>query len=263
MKRFLFRTARKLLAPSWLTSGDGELVGYSLDLLKDAFLERLRLGHLARFPENGPNGETAPSDALAAMGQDRRVIRGINEADADYAVRLKAYLDDRRKAGSPFMLMKQLAGYMGAGTSFRTVDMRGNWYSRSSAGVETSSLNAGNWTWDDSDATRWSRFWVIIYPGAVWTATTDDYGDVGLEWAELNHVWGLSATPDQIAAVRHIINDWKPAGTRCVEIVVALGANSFDPTAPEPDGTWGRWSTIVDGVAVPNRLTTARYLGGA
>lgn len=263
MRRPTFRTIRQFLAPTWLTSGEGELLGYALDLLKDGFLERLRLGHLARFPENGPNGETAPADALVAMGQDRRVVRGISETAAAYAVRLKAYLDDRKKAGSPFMLMKQLAGYMGAGTSFRTVDVRGNWYSRSSAGVETSSLDSGNWDWDGADLTRWSRFWVVIYPGSVWTDTADDYADVGLNWAEADHVWGLSATPDQIAAVRHIINDWKPAGTRCVEIIVALNAATFDPTAPEPDGTWDRWTKIVDGVAVPNRLSTGRYLGGA
>lgn len=257
-----FRALRKRLTPAWLHTGDGELVGYSLDLIKDAFVTRAFLALLYGYPQNGPNGETAPADALAKMGLDRRVIRGISETDAAYALRLRQYLTDRRTCGNPFTLMKVLAAYVGTGSSFRTVDVRGNWYSRSAAGVETSSLDTGNWNWDGITS-RWARFWVVIYPPAgLWDESTNDWGDAGLDYKDIGLAWGSTMHPTQASTIRFLVKDWKPAGTRCVEIIVAFNGSTFDPTAPEPDGTYGRWSKTVDGVRVASRLSTARYLGG-
>jgi hypothetical protein len=185
-----FRKSRKSLTATWLTEGEGDLVGYSLDLVRDAFMRRIELGLLARLPQNDPTGATTPpDDAMAAIGRDRRLVKGINETNQDYAARLLTWLDDRKRAGNPFMLMQQLAAYCGAGPAFRTVDVRGNWYSRDAAGVETTSLNQANWDWD-GDAARWSRFWVIIYPNGLWTTTVDDWGDTDLDWGDAGHTWG-------------------------------------------------------------------------
>jgi hypothetical protein len=264
-----FRTIRERLTAYWVVSGEGELVGYSLDIVKDAFVERLRLGHLARFPENGPNGETSADDALAALGRDRGLIRGIGEVSTTYARRLKSWIDDRKRQGNPFELMKQLAAYCGPLPAFRTVDQRGNWYSRAANGTESFSLNTGNWDWDGLDLSHWSRFWVIIYPNGLWTTSPDNYGDSGAIW---NHgvvvgdgvyrTWGTSATPNEVTNVRAIIDEWKPAGTRCVNIIIAFDNASFNPSTPEPDGLWGNWSKVVGGVRVPSRLSTARYWAG-
>ncbi len=262
-----FRTLRKFLAPRWLTTGDGELVGYALDIVKDAFVKRARLGLLVRFPQNPQTGEPAPADALTAMGRDRRVIAAIDETPEEYAARLLEWLDDRRTAGNPFTLMRKLAEYLGAGCMFRTVDVRGNWYTRAVDGTETSLLKQGNWNWDgDLSGTRWSRFWVIIYPPAsLWTVNTGQgWGDPTVQgWGDLGKTWGTTATPGEVDTVQFIVNDWKPAGTRCVNIIVAFDPASFDPATPEPDGTWGRWSKIVDGVRVRSRLSTARYWDGS
>jgi hypothetical protein len=253
-----FRTLRKFLAPRWLTEGEGGLVGYALDLVKDAFLQRLYQGHLARFPQNGPNGETAPTDALTAMGRDRRVIRGIFETDAQYALRLITWLDERKTTGNPFTLMRQLHAYTGTanGVSFRTVDVNGNWYSRSATGVETSSVDLGNWNWD-GDTAQWSRFWVIIYPGTLWVAESTWGSGV---WGDTTGTLGSTATPEHAASLRAIVADWKPAGTTG-EIILALDPVSFSPAAPEPDGTWGKWYVYSGTDAVPSRLATARYSG--
>ncbi len=250
-----FRTIRRFLAPRWLTEGEGGLVGYALDLVKDAFVRRLELGHLARFPQNGPDGETGPTDALIALGRDRRVVRGLDETDAAYAARLVTWLTDRKTAGNPYTLMRQLAAYTGSsnGCSFRTVDNSGNWYSRSATGVETASLATGNWNWDGNTA-AWSRFWVIIYPGTLWTSTGDTWGDDG-EWGDADSTWGgTTITEEQTRTLQAIVADWKPAGTKCETIILALDSASFSPAAPEPDGTWNYWG---------NRLTTARYLDGS
>jgi hypothetical protein len=260
-----FRTGRKKRGPSWLNDEEGELVGYSLDIVKDAFEERAMLGLLARYPQQGPDGTPGPTDALAAIGRDRRVIKGLDETDANYAIRLRKYLDDRKTAGNPFTLMQRLAEYMGPLPKIRTVDNAGNWYTREANGTRSALLKQANWVWDDH--TRWwSRFWVIIYPNGLWTQV-DDWGDAGLQWGEEGHTWGTSATPEQVATVKFLVNDWKPAGTRCINIIIAFDNASFDPTATVdatgmPNGLWERWGKTVDGVCVPARLTTARYCDG-
>lgn len=257
-----FRTIRALAGgPRWLTTGEGRLVNYTLDLLKDAFVKRIYLGLLARFPQdpNDPTGATtAPTDALAAMGRDRRVVRGISDTDASYAARLLLWLDDRKTCGNPFTLMRQLAGYCGSTASFRTVDNSGNWYSRSATGVETSSIAASNWNWDGS-TTAWSRFWVIVYPGGLWTAETSLWGGGGATWGETGTL-GTTATQEQVSKVLAIVEDWKPAGTLGA-VIIAIDPATFSPSAPEPDGQWGKFYKYVTGTAVASRLTTGRYLG--
>ena len=268
-----FRQIRQRLAPRWLTDGDGGLVGYSLDIVKDAFVERVRLGHMARFPEQGPDGTPAPDDAIAAMGRDRRVVRGINETVESYVLRLLAWLDDRRTAGSAFALMQKLSEYTGEGCVFKTVDAQGNWYVRAADGTRSYYLKQANWEWDDhptdlvSGKKRWSRFWVIIHPpGSLWT-DEGDYDPSGEEWGSAPYTWGSTATAEQVATVRAIIADWKPAGTRCANVIIAFDPASFDPEAAVsdpgmPNYLWENWSMNVGGVQVPVRLSTARYWDG-
>ncbi len=256
-----FRTLRKRVTPRWLSEGEGGLVGYALDLMRDALSERVRLGLLAKLPQNGPNGETAPPDALAAQGRDRRVVRGIDETDASYAVRLVRWLIDRRTAGNPFMLLKQLAAYCGQGFSFRTYDARGNCYSRDVDGVETADLGT-SWDWD-GEPERWSRFWVIIYPTGIWSTSGLQYADPGLEYGPNDALWGVNMPREHIRSLQAIVADWKPEHAKCVHIIIAFDPASFDPAAPEPDGTWGKWGKIVAGERHPSRLTTAKYLNGA
>lgn len=261
-----FRSVWKFLVPSWLNEGEGGLVGYALMLLNDASMERLYRGHLARFPQQGPDGTPAPDDALAAMGRDRGIVRGISETSASYAVRLTQWLVDARTRGTAYTMMKQLAAYVGAGSSFRIVDNRGNWYSRDADGAETAVLNQGNWDWD-GDTDRWARFWVIVYPGSVWTEEPYTWGDAddpawGADMAS-SGTHGSTALLEHGDTMRAIIADWKPGGTRCAGIIIAFDPASFDPATPEPDGTWGGWYTVDGGIAVPSRLETARYMNGS
>ncbi len=262
--RLTFRTLRRFMQPRWLTDDEGGLVGYALDLIRDSFINRIVLGYNAGFPQSGPERAPAPPDALSRMGQDRRVIRGINESDADYSARLVNWLVDRRTAGNPYTLMRQLAAYTGAATgcSFRTFDVRGNCYSRAVDGTQTAHLKTGLWNWD-GDTARWSRFWVVIYPGTLWPATAQTWGTAG-KWGAATSTWGSTKiTEEQTRTLQALVTDWKPAGTRCQNIILALDPASFDPSAPEPDGLWGNWSKVVGGVRVASRLATARYLDGA
>lgn len=251
-----FRTLWAKMGPKWLVDdgADGELIGYSLGVMKDAFADRIRQGLIARLPER------APSDALPLMGRDRRVVRGRNESTASYAQRLLRWLDDRKTQGNAFAMMDRLAEYLGPLPRIRIVDARGNWYTRDTDGTRAYLLDQANWNWDGIDPDRWARFWVIIYPNGLWTST-EAWGDAGTEWGA-SPSWGSTATIDDVASVRRIVKDWKRSGSRCVNIIIAFDANSFDPTAPEPDGTWGTWGTIDAGVMVPSRLSTAIYWDG-
>jgi hypothetical protein len=257
-----FRNTISKIAPSWLTTGEGERVLYSLMLVCDAFAERARLGVLARFPER------APEDALGPIGRDRRIIRGINEAAESYAARLVRWLDDWRTAGNPFALMGQLRAYCNTDLMIRTVDARGNWYTIETDGTPSFSIAQANWHWDDSASTQWSRFWVILYPPATLWTEGAGWGDADAPaWGDNDVTWGSTATAEQVASIQSIVRAWKPAGTRCVNIIIAFDPASFDPTAAVdatgmPDGLWKHWSKNVAGVQVPARLSTARYWDG-
>lgn len=270
-----FRISRKFAGPSWLTTeGDSAPLGYALDVIKDAYAMRAYQGLLARLPQNDPTGQTtAPDDALAAMGRDRVIVRGINEASVAYAARMLRWLDDHQTRGNPFALMQQLRAYCGpngtAGSyvSLRTVDVRGNWYSLDDEANQSVEINQANWDWDGDPAalSKWSRFWVIIYPNGLWTDTAT-WGD-GSMWGEPGRTWGSSATPEEVQSVQSIVANWKPAGTRCVNIIVTFDPTSFNPATARdgsglPDGTWGQPYKIVNGQYVPSRLSTARYWDG-
>ncbi len=265
-----FRSIRPQQVPYWLRDGEGGALGYTLDVLKDAFADRAFQGLMSRFPQHDRTGETtAPEDALLAMGRDRRVIRGIEETAQSFARRLIRWLDDRKLAGSPFALLQKLAEYIGpdTGASFRTVDRRGNWFSRAADGTESYLLKQDNWNWDGEPATKWSRFWVVIYPGTRWVPAPAWGAVGGPTWGDNQLSWGSTATGEEVRTVRAMIADWKPAGTRCVGIIVAFDPASFEPSMPPgdpglPDGTWGRGSKLVSGRAAPSRLSTAIYWDG-
>lgn len=243
-----FRKIVHKLAPSWLTDDDGGKVLYSLHLMLDSWLERGRLGVLARFPEY------APDDAIAALSRDRKIIRGLNEPVSSFAVRLRKWLDTHRIAGNPFALLEQIRAYLQADVLVRTVDQNGNWYWIDPDGSYHTQLKAGQWNWDSATTTNWSRFWVIIYGRTLWT--TAKYGD-GSKYSAA-HVWGLSATPDQIAGLRSVVRQWKPAHAKCEQIIVAMDDSIFQP-GTTLDGNWGRYSSRTD-PRTPARSTLARYI---
>ena len=256
-----FRRAYTKLLPWWLTAEDGAKVNYSLGLLMDAYLTRLLQGLRARWPSH------AMPSALPFLGRDRRIVRGINESAESYAARLLRWLDDHRIRGNPYALMEQLRAYCQADVRIRTVDMRGNWYTIERDGTKSVSLQQGNWDWDGADASRWSRFWVIIYPtsdGLPWEARPVGWDD-GDWWGDPSLTLGTTATANQASTVKSIVRDWQPDGTRCEWIIIAFDDTSFAPddsSPPLPDGTWGKWGKLVSGNYEESRDETARYWKG-
>ena len=240
------------LLPWWLKTSEGGLAKRAVDTMLGAFCERALDGAYA----HGPG--TCPEDALPFFGRDRGVRRGINEPAASWRVRQLRALDDRLTQGNAFALHDQLRAYLQADVPVRTVDRRGNWYTTGVGGVRSTSINSGNWDWDGAPAAQWSRFWVIIYsfsgiPFAQSTAGA---------WPGAGKTIGTSATPEQVAAIRAIVREWQPDGTRCEWIIVAFDPLSFDPATPEPDGTWVHFGKYSAGEMIPARRITARYWKG-
>lgn len=247
-----FRDIFYRLVPSWLSSGEGELVLYSLGFMGDAMAERFRLSYESDLPEY------APEDALAYIGRDRKIVRGINEPAAAYADRLVRYLDDHLTQGNPFALMDQLYAYLQtSGVTLRTVDRRGNWFERASDGTRTFTLDQANWDWDGDAVTNWGRFWVIIFSNTgPWTTQWTHPGGTATDGT-------TTATADEIAGVMSLIKEWKPTGTRCEWVIVCFGSpvTYFGPsTGDDPGGTWENWSASTP--RRPVRDAIARYWRG-
>lgn len=255
-----FRRAYTKLLPWWLTTEEGAKVNYTLGLLMDAYLTRLLQGLRARWPSY------AMPSALPFLGRDRRIIRGINEPAEAYAARLLRWLDDHRIRGNPYALMEQLRAYCQADVRIRTVDMRGNWYTIERDGTREVMLDSAQWNWDAADPSRWSRFWVIIYPtsdGQPWERD-GTWGD-GAVWSDdaAEGTWGSTALLTEVESVRRIVREWKPAGTTCVRIIVAFADDVFVPGgAAETDGQWANHSKNDGGSQVAARDDRAIYWMG-
>jgi hypothetical protein len=229
-----FRQWFRWAAPSWLSTGEGELVMHSLSLVLDASLQRMRDGLTVRFPEYcGESG-------LALHGKSRGIQRGRAETDAHYAQRLIAWRHPRghRVRGSAFALLDQVSEYFG-GAACWSVDAKGNRHTHDAHGVEAFSYNYP-WDWDDRPATDWSRFWLVI-DGSAFEA---------------------DAVFEDVRAMRRLMVGlaWRPAGTQPEWMIVQ---DSYGPiTLTEPPtltATWQHWSAIVDGVQIPTRSTAYRY----
>jgi hypothetical protein len=245
-----FQTIFRFLTPSWLHTGEGELVLASLALIKDAFAERALQGLDARFPSR------TGASALALTGQDRGIIRGRSETDAQYAARLIGWRYPRghRTRGSAFALLSQVGAYWGDFVTW-TIDRRGNYHERSASGAESYEYGVA-WDWDSTPATpQWARFWVAIEPssGSGVAAWLDFWGG---ELSPDVTVGQTGVTPDDVRAMVRLFEGraWKPAGTRAEWLIVSL-----DGSDQTPDGTWGTWSQNVSGTQIATRYSNWRF----
>jgi hypothetical protein len=257
-----FLTAFRKYVPAWLSADEGGLVGESLSQMQEDFRLRAKLAMVARFPEFA--AAYVDDAALAAIGRDRRIVRGINEPAAAYAARLVRAIDDHRTRGNPYTMLRQIQAYLQARCVVRTVDRRGNWFTLDADGTPSANVGAANWNWDGKSLSLWGRFWVVIYPeGGIrpWRQTGPTlvtptlWGDGLLGHSDLTI--GTTATRNQVVSVQSIIRDWKPANTICEWIIIAFDSASFSPAgSTDPAGAWANWS---DGHGQPIRLSTARY----
>lgn len=137
-----------------------------------------------------------------------------------------------------------------------------------------------NWDWDSVSQVNgsWGFWgaWAILYatspnnwtdpPEWSWDGTLNATGD-DLTWDTIPGSWGLSVTMERVQGLRTVIGQWKPAHAWIRWIIVSFDNALFDPSAPagggvNPDGTFGRWSKIVNGQYVASRFGNAEYCDG-
>lgn len=111
-----FRDRIRTISPGFLQEGVGEREMYALGVELDAVMERRVQGIAARLPliRNLLSGVITPgrADALAVIGLDRIITRGLTESDLSYAIRLQRALDTWRLAGSARAELGQVLGYL-------------------------------------------------------------------------------------------------------------------------------------------------------
>lgn len=236
-----FRTVFKFMVPSWLQTGQGEVVQWLEGLMIDAFLEACQQTAYLMLPSK------AASDALPRIGADRGIPQGFFEPDASYRRRLAAWRYPRghRIRGNALGLLEQLAAAFGATEDvLQTIDARGTRYTWTADG--TSGAERGvSWNWDGEALTpNWARFWIYVHPlgAAPWPSFTD--GAWGPTVANPDACVGMSGVhPGLMAAVLQLVKvqrlSWTPAGRRPIYMVVDISGTGF----PVPDGTWDSWAT--------------------
>lgn len=268
-----FRDFIKAISPPWLRVGVAEKFLYTLAIGADLLIEKLQEGMYAHMP-----GKQEDSSALALQGADRMIGRGLAEPDDTYSARLRRALDSWAHAGSALSELQALLGYifpasLGIRLVTNSVDpvttvARSVWYTLEAGATSSDTprvdlVEPANWNWDGVYS-NWWRTWIVIYvPASLWvpeaTWGSGTWGDGG--------VWGLSATPGQIADLRSIVRLWKAKHSWCQWIILAFDTTTFQPYhaaggGVNPDGTYAQWSKYSAGLQQETRIDSARYVDG-
>lgn len=276
----------KQISPPWLigpgsgavlpaAAGVAERFMYSLAFGLDALAQKVEDAIKMRFPGVGD-----PS-ALATIGDDRRITRGIGESDADYSERLRYWLVTWRWAGTARGVLSNVYAYVGVKPRTQVVlDGAGqsvwNYINQGADAFATPSTShrvPKNWTWDAEVFVK--RRWLII-DAANWLTTTfwitsnASWGNGGITWGDPFSM-GFDALPAVLATLKTIVRQWQSADTRYQWIVVTYDGNLFPyngaaGAATLPNSTWGHWSKI-DATTTParpcrvdSRTNMARYI---
>lgn len=266
-----FRSSAQVFSPPWLRGHWGSRLVYAQSIQWDALAEYTRLGVIQRFPT------VAQPDALAELGKDRRIWRGILETDASYAERLRQFKRTWKFAGNAPTLLRQLWAYMSpAATRIRYVvngydgaaaegTQFADWWTIDGDGLAFERVSPSNWNWDDSFGAN-IRFWIIVYRTDL---TPAKWGVPPYKWGEDGLFWGGDTASDRswVIDTYNIVEAFKAAGSHMGPwpsmgggLIIADpdftgapwdSAGPFPPGAspgyPMPDGTFSDYSSRPPG----------------
>jgi hypothetical protein len=226
--------------------------------------------------------------ALPYLGADRVMPRGAGESDDAYAKRLQNAFPTWQHAGNRPSVMSQTLIYVG-NMIIRPVaqtpicvsvgDSQGSTYSTWDTYYSTSdltkapahiTLSPSNWNWDGQYL--WWRTWLVVFADAGSTIGPEGVWGDGTNWGDVNGSWGFNVPSSFFQGLRSIVNLWKSANTWYPWIIFCFNGgdgtagNRYSPNsspgAGNPDGTWGTWGTIVNGVYVASRPNDSRFTDG-
>jgi hypothetical protein len=240
-----FRNAAWNLSPARLRTETAarlvySFIGIPLDMIAEAADQAVK----ARFPM------LAPEDALNPIGRDRVIVRGPNEPSSSYRERLLLWLVAWSGAGVGRAMLDQIAGLITPHKiRMRIWTQTGMVYTREpDASFVIERVPAGLWNWD-GQPDLWARFWVVLYSvGGIPWSRSPVMGTPGHFIGEdPTATIGSTAKATEVRTIRGIIDEWKPAKSKCVNVIISFDANAFAPTdasPPLPAGTWFHyWDT--------------------
>lgn len=232
--------------PPWLSrhKGTAERYFYAMAIVLDAIGEALVAGVKARFPGY------YTFESLPYIGRDRMMPRYLGETDAQYAERLRGWLDYHRQRGLPVPMLQELRRLLlseetpPATVRARLVYRSGAWFEMAADGTITT--GTGAWDWDPYPE-QWSRAWLILYR-SDWT-DNNKWGDA---W-DPNYDASLGSTAQypQIQALRAFLQDWTPAHASIPDVIIVRDAAHWGDVVPS---NWHLWS---------NRDTRFAYFDGS
>lgn len=188
--------------------------------VKDRLLTRAKEAvYLGGVTDPEGRGRQAPDDALARLGADASIERSPLDTSADYRARLAVAWDVWSRAGTPYGYAYALAL-----TSARVVSSR--------------FVAQYQWTPPDGLTSLWSRFWVIVWTGALTVGrfTVGPWAEVGSTASSFSLLTvgsfvvgdgstvGSDMTVAQLSEVRRALAKWKNARDRVPALILASGA---------------------------------------
>lgn len=167
--------------PPWLrrTNGARLLQGIADEL--DATMDRTADAVQLRFPR------ASQTDALAVIGRERRIRRGVLESAATYASRLLTWWDAHRGRGGPYALLEQLRAFWAGSyvTAIELIDYNGSRFSLDFASGEITRDAIG---WGGDGSGKWARQWLLVYtdesidPSAFTASEIENWKSIPREW---------------------------------------------------------------------------------
>lgn len=204
-----YRDQLRMRMPWWLRGWLGGrliyAIGIQLDVLADMAVNAVGL----RFPR------AAQPDALAGIGQDRKIPRGRAEPASTYARRLRRWLDDHRTRGGPYAMLTQLHHFWLA-TPFpiTLAYASGKAFDMATNGTITGSTLSPT-------VGDWARWWLYFqWPYGV---TPDGLWSSPGTWSD-GGVWDSSLTPEEVEDIRNVPREWNAAHTTGMIVLI-------DPTS--------------------------------
>ncbi len=275
------RDAVKTISPPWLAQGNNEKYMYNLGLSSDLVLEKLNQASKAHMPGIGT------SAALPYIGADMVMKQGALELNSSFASRLSRGYDAWQRAGSRKSVMSQAIAYV-RGYFFESInqipactivgnDSDGDWatwatYYTTSDFDKSPSLirkTPSNFNWDNEY--HFWRAWLVMHfgPGSL-LQPEDTWGNGN--WGDEDGSWGIEISPNFFIEFRNMIRVWKSSTTHYPWFIFNFAPGTGDvgdrlspnsnPGSGNPNGTWGEWGIIVDGVYVPSRPDDCRFVDG-
>lgn len=151
------------------------MIGHYADMMCDATVDAVKM----RWPTH------APSDAVRLLGAERGIYQGPGEPLASYALRVRGAWGAWGNAGAVGSLLSQLEA------------------------ISPSPECWENHTSQQSDASRWHRFWI------VWPAGT--------------HSWSTaSSLADAAATTRLVAERWKRSRSTLASVVIVESGQTVD-----------------------------------